>query len=382
MMEGNLTTDNNPFSSGSMIRDPQRFFGRREELELIITRLNGTQHEGSSVVGERRIGKSSLLHYLYQPRATESLRPQAGLIVVYLDAADGGCETPDRFRATLLAKLINEAALNRRTNDGRWLLDLRQTLPNANAFSWMEARQAFDKLPGHPVVCLDEIESLFTDEFDNRFFDALRSWQNEGVVTWITASKEPLQNVGALHGKSSPFFNLLATVKLGDLAEVAVASLLDTVAQTLHPFTEQEKRQIRQLAGSHPYHLQIVAEQAWRTKQAGQPIDWQKIREYLCAQSASPAHCRSWRHKISQTQIAWILVIILLILLLLLVPAIRKVGGQIGGWFGDAWKMLGSFGDGVGGLIIFILLIIVVGGGVWKHESMGTILRNLWSKLS
>jgi len=51
----------NPFSFGNPIRDPQRFIGRRSDLQQIVDRLRSSAHESTSVVGERRIGKTSLL---------------------------------------------------------------------------------------------------------------------------------------------------------------------------------------------------------------------------------------------------------------------------------------------------------------------------------
>ncbi len=48
-----------PFTIGSIIQNPEAFIGRAAELNHILTRLRTMQ--SCSVVGERRIGKSSLL---------------------------------------------------------------------------------------------------------------------------------------------------------------------------------------------------------------------------------------------------------------------------------------------------------------------------------
>lgn len=47
------------FTIGPYITDPQKFFGREEELRSILNQLKTMQ--STLVVGERRIGKSSLL---------------------------------------------------------------------------------------------------------------------------------------------------------------------------------------------------------------------------------------------------------------------------------------------------------------------------------
>ena len=56
--------NNNPFTYGNPISNPRRFFGREHETELIFSRLRNAEFESSSLVGERRIGKTSLLNYL------------------------------------------------------------------------------------------------------------------------------------------------------------------------------------------------------------------------------------------------------------------------------------------------------------------------------
>ena len=76
----------NPFTYGNPISDPRRFFGRAREVEQIFGRLRNEEFESSSVVGERRIGKTSLLNYLADPdvRAAHGLDP-GRYAFVYVD---------------------------------------------------------------------------------------------------------------------------------------------------------------------------------------------------------------------------------------------------------------------------------------------------------
>ncbi len=59
----------NPFFFGGHVTDPDQFVGRKAELRRIASLLE-TAHTGQmqsvSIVGERRIGKSSLLFHLKQ----------------------------------------------------------------------------------------------------------------------------------------------------------------------------------------------------------------------------------------------------------------------------------------------------------------------------
>ncbi|MBI5384592.1 MAG: hypothetical protein HZA90_07865 [Verrucomicrobia bacterium] len=63
----------NPFIVGVPITAPADFFGREREISFCLARLRGMQ--SVSITGERRIGKSSLLHYL-TATARERLGPE------------------------------------------------------------------------------------------------------------------------------------------------------------------------------------------------------------------------------------------------------------------------------------------------------------------
>ena len=80
------TVRSNPFTYGNPIPDSGRFFGRSREVEQVFSRLRNEEFESSSVVGDRRIGKTSLLNYLADPRvrAAHDLGPEQ-YIFVYVD---------------------------------------------------------------------------------------------------------------------------------------------------------------------------------------------------------------------------------------------------------------------------------------------------------
>ena len=65
----------NPFTYGDPISEPDRFFGRQHEVEQVFSRLlNPEAQESSSLVGNRRIGKTSLLKYLVNPTVCRDIR--------------------------------------------------------------------------------------------------------------------------------------------------------------------------------------------------------------------------------------------------------------------------------------------------------------------
>ncbi len=59
MTSGSLPS--NPFVAAGMIEDPKLFVGRKDELQAIASQMSGVQPTSINLIGEKRIGKSSLL---------------------------------------------------------------------------------------------------------------------------------------------------------------------------------------------------------------------------------------------------------------------------------------------------------------------------------
>jgi hypothetical protein len=96
---------NNPYIHRSMLKSTEMFFGREEELGLICDLLEGRQ--SISIVGERRIGKSSLLYSLRLPEIWERVGRifPTNYVYVYIDLSRHANRSPEAFFAYLLEKL-------------------------------------------------------------------------------------------------------------------------------------------------------------------------------------------------------------------------------------------------------------------------------------
>jgi hypothetical protein len=97
----------NPFTFGNPISDPMRFMNRKNEADLIFTRLHNSEFESSSIVGERRIGKTSLLNYLAHAsiQSAHGLDPDKYLFVyMNLQMVDENT-TPTRLWQRLLQEI-------------------------------------------------------------------------------------------------------------------------------------------------------------------------------------------------------------------------------------------------------------------------------------
>lgn len=374
----------NPFAFGPMLRDPHQFIGRQAERELIMARLNAPQPGGSAVIGERRIGKSSLLYYLCHPRPDETLLPAANLRLVYVDAQAPECGAPDGLRAALL-----RAALAPYTPPTTWgrrdrLTQLRDDLARNGGCDWPTARAALEQLPYRPVICLDELEAVVAAPFDNRFFDALRSWAQEGLVAWITASKMPPSEVAHKLSLTSPFFNILATVRLEGLTEAEAEQLLDRADATPYAFTPRERRTVRAWAGTNPYHLQMVGWYLWEMKRRGR-VDDAQLRREVCAQPSAPALCHE-TPRLTRRRLSWLLTAIPTILLFAALYALYLLVPDFQAWVNSSVQRVGGWVKGLGEtlqwLIPVLIVMAAVGVGVWQRKGIRAILRDLWERLT
>jgi AAA-like domain len=248
----------NPFTYGNPISDPGRFFGRSREVEQIIGRLRNEEFESSSLVGDRRIGKTSLLNYLSDPtvRAAHHLGPDEYIFVYadlqMVDEAMG----PDQLWRRLLT-------LMRRRCEDEAVAKLVESVKDErlDTFVLDELFDQIDDKGQHVVFLMDEFEHVTTNEnFDADFYYGLRSLVIHHQLAIVTSSRREL--IELCHSdaiKSSPFFNIFANINLrlfspADAEHMMSQSLAGTGVQ----FSEPETARVLDLAGFHPYFLQAA----------------------------------------------------------------------------------------------------------------------------
>ena len=96
----------NPFTYGNPISHPTRFFGRQHEIEQVFSRLRNVEFESSSLMGERRVGKTSLLNYLAHPDVYRSRFQPNKYLFVYIDLQMVDSDTtPQRLWQRLLQQM-------------------------------------------------------------------------------------------------------------------------------------------------------------------------------------------------------------------------------------------------------------------------------------
>ncbi|MBN3960637.1 hypothetical protein [Nostoc sp. NMS8] len=144
----------NPFVAAGMIEDPRLFVGRKDELHVIASRMKGDQPTSINIVGEKHIGKSSLLHYFVLTWQQRGLDPNR-YVVIYLPLRGVDCQTETGFYEAVAEGLLSHVqGWQQRSLQNCW----KSKLLNRQAFS--DAVKEWKQQGKLPVLCLDDFESL------------------------------------------------------------------------------------------------------------------------------------------------------------------------------------------------------------------------------
>ena len=248
----------NPFSFGNPVSDPSRFFGREREIRQITDRLQSSAFESTSVVGERRIGKTSLLKHLANPEVAE----QMGLspdeyVVVYVDFQ--GCNTITQVR--FWGRILKRVARSLKDEE---LAAMAKDLVERDQIDQFDLEDLFLEIDDRGlklVLLMDEFEYVTKNEnFGLDFFAGLRALAIHYPLAVITATREAL--VDLCHSESikgSPFFNIFASVILRPFNQEDSQELVEGImGESPLQFSEEIRTAIYEMAGGHPIFLQMA----------------------------------------------------------------------------------------------------------------------------
>jgi AAA+ ATPase superfamily predicted ATPase len=248
----------NPFTFGNPIKEPERFIGRKAEIRQIVNRLLSSAHESTSVIGERRIGKTSLLYHLAHPEVSARLGLTPGkFCLVYVDFQGLTDITPTRFWQRVLKKMS-------RTVCDESLKPSIEALSNQDAidlFDLEDLFQASHEKGLTTVLMMDEFEYVTENpNFKNDFFGGLRALAIHHGVALIPSTRREL--VDLCHSdeiKGSPFFNIFANVVLRPFSREEVDELLENYTREGElAFAPKEKNFIWELGGGYPMFVQMA----------------------------------------------------------------------------------------------------------------------------
>ncbi len=290
----------NPYYHLAMVRDLAMFFGRSDALRRLYTAIRNQQC--LSIVGPRRVGKSSLLHAAcaveMQKRSGYDL---SNYVLALIDSGEQPEKTHEDFLYFICEQLIaqNQEQL--------------ASLPRPTGGESSEFRHFLEQIKArglHPVVLLDEFEHIASKpNFDQSFFFFLRAQANAGKISYITASKATLDKICHQDLIGSPFFNIFSAHKLGPLTPSEAIELITTPAELAgSAFTPTERVWVQEIAGRHPFFIQRACYFLFEAKcqSAVTAADMPDIAEQVYVE-LWPHFKHAWAHLSGQQQeqMAW-----------------------------------------------------------------------------
>ncbi len=252
----------NPFYHRGAIRQARYFHGRTAVTAQILELLYNGQ--SVSLIGPRRIGKSSLLLHLQRQPRPDGRTP----LIMLLDCQEVGGSTAENVYESLLCSLRETAVeanipLKEEDHIGTYRA-LDRTL-----------RQLYrQEIP--VIILLDEFELLAGNpELSPYFFARLRGLTTKYGLAYLTASQRPLFAITAQEEiLSSPFFNIFVTVPLGLFTNDEARTLLEKrTADSAYHLSPALTAHLLTLVGTHPFFLHIAGYHAYQAMAHGADME-------------------------------------------------------------------------------------------------------------
>jgi len=239
----------NPYLNRAMIRSPAAFFGRRREVARLAARIASDPPQSVAIVGDRRIGKSSLLAYISHPDVVaEYLDPPDRALFLFLDFQEEPRPSVAHFIQAVFDRLPP-------------VLPARAAIPPRGDYEGLQTVvQELDRAGYRLILLFDEFDRVTRNaRFDADFFAFLRSLASHHNVAYLTATTRDLQQLCHTEEISdSPFFNIFSSLYLGPMTPDEAQELIRVPsAETPFPL-EEHADLILELGGYFPFFLQMA----------------------------------------------------------------------------------------------------------------------------
>ena len=241
-----------PFVTGPPITEPRQFYGREKQVKRIFNWWYRYPLQSVALVGPKRSGKTSLLHYLrsvpYTP--TSDLRP---------NQHNNWLLNPERYQWVVVD--FQDYRMTTRSRLLAHILDMLQApVPDpCNLQNFMDVMIGQLQMP--TIILMDEIGAALTStELDVHFWGSLRSLVSQyaaGNLAFLLTAHDIPNQMAIEQGKASPFFNILNTVKVGPLTESEAREL---VASSPKAFAPEDVEWMVKQSQCWPALLQILCQ--------------------------------------------------------------------------------------------------------------------------
>ncbi len=272
----------NPYFHRGAIRQPEYFYGRVRETKRALQLLRNGQ--SISIVGPRKIGKTSLLLHLMDPQVLAEYEMQADrYLFAYITGETCGAVT----KSDVYRLMLEEASS--RLPDGGTSLDLDHVVRMDLQFrQFGRAIRKLTKGGRKLVYLIDEFEGLGRNQqLGEDFFSSLRSLTLHDVA-FVTASQDPLLDLTLQEDVlSSPFFNIFALLRLGTFSRQEALYFIErSFRKAGVSFTRQMVDFILGFVGTYPFCLQVACYHAFELATDERDLDqgaYERLQEDILA---------------------------------------------------------------------------------------------------
>jgi len=264
----------NPYLNRGRIKSLEEFYGRKDEIKDIYDNIGFKDNpQGVVVVGERRIGKSSLLYNAYL-RKNEYLKNPNDYIFIFLDMQGETINSSEDFFRILLIKLEQEFGIPIEIND---------KLTNYENLKDVILPRLADK--GYKTV-------LFIDEYDvlalnknisSTFYGNLRYIVQNYPVGYVVATFMEPETLTKESG--SPLLNVAHPIHLGLFKREEALELIEKPSMDGCVSLKDDAEYILDIAGQHPLFAQIACSKLFECKSRNSLIDYKKIKRKFLDES-------------------------------------------------------------------------------------------------
>jgi AAA+ ATPase superfamily predicted ATPase len=246
----------NPYWNRTMIREPKYFFGRKKEIKQIFATIGVLHPQSISVLGERKIGKSSLLYYILQSNKREQkLTHPEKYVFAFLDFQRYMDITIKEFWKMLYS-------------------ELKEKLPGRIGIKPVENYETFTDMVkilddhGYKLILLfDEFDKILENKnFEVGFFSFLRSMAIRYDVAYIISTQKELLDLSRNDLFGSPFFNIFTPIRLGLFQEDEALDLIICPSAEEGVPLRENKEFILKNAGLFPFFIQLLCHKLYRYK--------------------------------------------------------------------------------------------------------------------
>jgi tRNA A-37 threonylcarbamoyl transferase component Bud32 len=242
-----MTVSGNPYLNRAAIKDVRHFIGRRNELDILVSRITADEPQSVSVIGDRKLGKSSLLRALLHQKDAHLKRPDE-YIFTYSDLQEMMHGDASAFFLVLMEQIALEKHDPGIAEQAPTYENFRKLITNLN--------QSRVKV----ILLLDEFDAVTqNDRFGIEFFSFLRSLPNNYALSFVVTSAHELQQF--CHSREiagSPFFNIFHKLNLGCFSHREAMQLITGPSREAGRPLESYAGFIINLAGHFPFFLQLA----------------------------------------------------------------------------------------------------------------------------